>query len=154
MMVTEPICLESFTNAQDAHIARSILEANGIFGVVVGDQLSTTLAWYGHPVKRVDLMVDRQRAADAAGILCEQRADSKSVHLKDSTSAVNWWCRACHEMNAATFDHCWSCGTDRSDDAKVVDFARRGPMTGPATDHNAGRTTDHLANSRVADDSP
>ncbi|MEZ6132974.1 MAG: DUF2007 domain-containing protein [Planctomycetaceae bacterium] len=119
-MPGQPICLLTFQTVHEAHIARSFLEAHGISCAVTGDQLSTTLSWYGNAAKRIELIVDRDQANEAIAIIRELDAVDSDQHLWGTAPPMDWRCPQCTEVNADTFDECWSCGQDRPADAELV----------------------------------
>jgi len=147
-MPPKPICLVTFQTVHEAHIARSVLEAHGIPSVVTGDQLATTLAWYGNAIKRIELLVEPDRSEEAASILRELAPAGQHQHVWGTAPPMDWRCPDCEESNANSFDHCWSCGHDRPEHAELVSSEEaRDVMPPPAPGVN-------LVAPAIEDDSP
>lgn len=91
-------------SAAKAATDAAVLQAHGIRVSIVGDQLSDVLNYYGTAVRKVELLVLQSQSEAAVRVLAEVKL--KNQHL----DRIDWVCSKCNEVNAATFDECWSCG--------------------------------------------
>lgn len=45
----------------------------------------------------------------------EERALSEIDNINFPSSSIDWYCKKCGEVNAAAFEVCWNCGSERPD---------------------------------------
>ena len=122
MHTTGPKCIATYLSPSHAHLAKAVLAADGIRSSVVGDQISTTLGWFGAAVTRVNLLVQEADTVAARHRLNEWE-DESSRRKQDRwgiESRQGWRCNSCAEVNEPNFDECWSCTRIRPDDAEPV----------------------------------
>ncbi len=104
-----------------ATLAQATLENHGIPCSVDGDQLARSLSYYGIAVVRVNLMVHAEVAEEARQILDQFDAD---LHPQGEgpwgMNGMGWVCEGCAEVNARSFDECWSCQLRRPSDPEFV----------------------------------
>lgn len=87
----------------EAAILQATLQAEGISCQITGDTVGTTLNYYGSAVCRVEILVHASKLEEARGVLKEYE------ERKRGQSHVQWVCSRCQEVNAGTFEACWSC---------------------------------------------
>ncbi len=110
---TRLICLRVYSDPQEAHLSACFLRSHGIDCAVTGDEVARTLSWYGLAVKKVQLLVLDSNVKLASVLLdqfnplCATRKDEQWACRDD----LDWVCGECDEINADTFDECWSCGS-------------------------------------------
>lgn len=76
------VCIAKFTNAGEAHIARSVLESEEITAYVEAENANTVLAYYGSAIGGVRLTVFAEQAEKAKAILAaHDEADLQSVDV-------------------------------------------------------------------------
>ncbi|MEZ6126648.1 MAG: DUF2007 domain-containing protein [Planctomycetaceae bacterium] len=108
------VLIRVYTLPQEAHMACSLLEAQGIRCVVTGEEVAGTLSYYGGALAKVELLVETEHAAQATELLdTAERLRMRSAGAWDPDVELQWRCATCGEANARTFDECWSCGSDR-----------------------------------------
>lgn len=132
---TSPLTVATYTTAACAHLAKSVLEGNGIQTAVVGDQIAEALGYFGVAVTKVELLVRRPDADEARRLLAafEQESRSRKQDRWGTEGRMGWLCGDCSEINEPNFDECWSCAASRQRDADIVplpDSAERN--TGPS----------------------
>lgn len=99
--------LQIFTNAVEAEILKSRLDAAGILAVVNGGEVATMLSHIGSAVVRVRVEVAPEDFERATEVLREDE-----IERAERTA---WTCGRCDERNEPLFDLCWSCGKTRDD---------------------------------------
>jgi hypothetical protein len=119
---TKPLTVATYTSGPRAHLAKSILERNGIQTAVVGDQIADTLGYIGVVVTKVELLVRHSDAEEARRLLSEWERNGSSG-MQDrwgSETRMGWLCSDCSEINVSNFDECWSCSATRPHNAELV----------------------------------
>jgi hypothetical protein len=103
-------------NATDTAMLYSLLEAEEI-PARVGDELVGTLAPYAAGGEKaagaVKVLVPEDRIDDAEEVVSEFVEDMRSQSSPSAASSP-WTCPCCHEKNDGTFDICWNCQTEKS----------------------------------------
>ena len=119
---TSPLAVATYTTAASAHLAKSVLEGNGIQTAVVGDQIAEALGYFGVVVTKVELLVRRSDVDEARRLLAasEQESRSRKQDRWGIESRMGWLCSECSEVNEPNFDECWSCAASRQRDASIV----------------------------------
>ncbi len=100
----DPVAIRLYKSGMEAALDLATLESYGIAAEVTGDNVGDTLNWYGLAVQKVELVVPRQKVAEAQKILAEHAKNRSENHRSD------WVCSGCGEVNGSEFDSCWSCG--------------------------------------------
>ena len=90
-------------NSLEANIIKGLLNSKGIECQLQGELLQGALGEIPFEQTGVDMLVYALKERQAQEILLNYR------QLKQS--APDWVCPKCHELNGATFEICWSCGT-------------------------------------------
>lgn len=132
---TVPVMI--FSSAQHAHVARSMLDAHEIPCSVTGDQLASTFSIYGNVTTRIELWVKREDLQEASEILEELNEKATEPNPWGQDHKSSWFCTDCNEVNENNFDECWSCGAERSPDAKPVPADFDSPAVAASTDATA-----------------
>lgn len=97
------VCVHRGTDPIEASLLQGLLESEGIPATVTGADLVG--GYSGVPrVCDVRLLVPARRRKDADAVLERYR----QAHPADG----EWRCAACREVNAASFESCWSCGRE------------------------------------------
>jgi hypothetical protein len=97
------VCVHRGTDPIEASLLQGMLESEGIPAAVTGADLVG--GYSGVPkVCDVRLMVPARRRADADLVL--QR------YQQAHPAGGEWRCAGCGEVNAASFESCWSCGSE------------------------------------------
>lgn len=113
-----------YGDSHQAHLAASLLQEHGIDSVVTGDEIGTTLSWYGSAVVKVDLMVQQGDAEAALKLLddLEQDLRRSGNTLADGPDQADfdWICPNCDEKNPTSFAACWNCETPQPTDPVLV----------------------------------
>ncbi|KPW02233.1 MULTISPECIES: DUF2007 domain-containing protein [Pseudoalteromonas] len=94
-------------NGLEANIIKGLLKSKGIESQLQGELLQGALGEIPFEQTGVDILVYALKERQAQEILLNYR------QLKQS--APDWVCPKCHELNGATFEICWSCGTVKND---------------------------------------
>ncbi len=101
------ICIYRAAHGVEGNLIKGLLQTRGISVRLDGENLAG--AYSGVPLaSEVRIMVPQTSEDKARDIILEYERG-------DGLSAVSWACNGCGESNAASFDHCWHCGTDRDD---------------------------------------
>jgi hypothetical protein len=96
----ELVCIHRGTDPIEANLLKGMLESEGIPAAVTGADLVG--GYSGVPkVCDVRLLVPARYRDDAAAVL--------DRYQHEAASGGEWRCPGCGEMNAATFESCWSC---------------------------------------------
>lgn len=100
----------SSPNAGMVHLAKHLLENNGIECVVRGEHLAAAAGGIAPIDAWIELwIVDEihaHAAVDLIGELIEDESDSEDDP---------WICPDCIEWRDGTYSHCWKCGAERVD---------------------------------------
>lgn len=97
-----------------------MLEAQGLDCWLTGDQMATTLSLYGAALSQIELWVKAEDVEQAAQILAELTPEDRGVDRWGLEDRRCWQCTTCQEPNEQSFDECWSCSSERTDDAILV----------------------------------
>lgn len=114
----------------EAAILQATLQAEGISCQITGDTVGTTLNYYGSAVCRVEILVHASKLEEARGVLKEYE------ERKRSQSHVEWICSRCQEVNAGTFEACWSCQKLRDESDQEYEEPQPWSPGSPGTDNN------------------
>lgn len=107
MSTLDLVTIQKFGTPQDAHLARSVLDAAGIVALVT-DEAAATWMWHvGTALGGARVQVAARDAARARQVLQEMAVP---VAQGDSD---DWTCPQCGAEVDAGFDICWSCETPR-----------------------------------------
>lgn len=100
-------CLNSFTQALDAHSLAQLLESNGIKAIIDGESVNNALAtnWFGYSA------LFPVRVLVRAGDLDQAKQIMSRLPAKLEASIAAWNCE-CGEPVDEGFVVCWSCGAD------------------------------------------
>ncbi|MFO0939740.1 MAG: hypothetical protein U0930_03130 [Pirellulales bacterium] len=99
------ICVQTYLSEQEATLAQSELQLEGIQAVLESSSAATTFS-AGAATGGVRLMVDKTELTEAQAILQKFEAP---------TNANPWYCEKCQETIEPSFECCWSCGGERSE---------------------------------------
>jgi hypothetical protein len=120
----------AYTDRFEAETIRNRLALAGIQAAMVGTDAATALGMGGAPPSRlVRIEVRREDLQQAQQILAE---DKRRAALSET-----WRCADCGEVNEATFDLCWNCGSELSSSTVTSSNATDSvpppnPITAPA----------------------
>src|SRR3990172_2103817 len=107
----ELVTIAKFGSPQDAHLLRSVLEAEGIRACVV-DDVTTTWLWYlGTALGGAKLQVAKRDADRAKGALREAGSGETAI------DSCPWTCPKCGTEVDAGFEICWSCESPKENGA-------------------------------------
>ncbi|MCA9136562.1 MAG: DUF2007 domain-containing protein [Planctomycetales bacterium] len=118
--------LQIFSNAVEAEILRTRLDAAGIMAVVNGGEVATMLSHIGSAVVRVRVEVAPEDFQRASEVLREDE-----IERAERTA---WTCSRCDERNEPLFDLCWNCNKVRDD----FDVSRPAYEIEPMVVHESG----------------
>ena len=116
----------------EAAILRALLLDEGIPSQVTGETVGSTLNYYGGAVCRVEVLVHASKLEQARQLLKQYEA-RRSQH-----PASDWICGRCQEVNAGSFEACWSCQKLR-DEADQVHIESDPWIAGSSTGDSASR---------------
>ncbi len=112
------VCIQIYASPQEARLDASMLQSHGLTCTVTGDQVSSTLSWFGLAIAKIELWTLPADAEAACRLLEEYSATNR--HQEDlpweGKDNSEWVCVECGESNAKSFDECWSCGRIKPDD--------------------------------------
>jgi hypothetical protein len=95
------VCIHRGTDPIEANLLKGMLESEGIPAAVTGADLVG--GYSGVPrVCDVRLLVP-QRYRDRAAAVLER-------YERERPAGGEWRCAGCGELNASSFESCWSCG--------------------------------------------
>jgi hypothetical protein len=102
----------------DTALLRDLLVAAGI-EAQLGDEVMGTMAPYivsGGTMAAIKVVVPGEKLEEAQGIV-EGFAERATEAAPSGAPAVQpWECPCCHEQNDGTFDICWNCQSERTED--------------------------------------
>lgn len=101
------------SSAAEAAILRALLLDEGIPSQVTGETVGSTLNYYGGAVCRVEVLVHASKLEQARQLLKEYEA------RRSHQPASDWICGRCQEVNAGSFEACWSCQKLRDETDQV-----------------------------------
>ncbi len=87
----------------EAAFLTTLLLEEGITSQTTGEIVGSTLNYYGTAVCRVEVLVHASKLEQARKVLREYEA------RKSRPPASDWICSRCQEVNAGSFEACWSC---------------------------------------------
>ncbi len=95
------VCMHRGTDPIEASLLKGLLASEGIPSTVTGADLVG--GYSGIPkVCDVRLLVPERYRERAAVVLAR--------YEREPPAETDWRCQACGELNAASFESCWSCG--------------------------------------------
>lgn len=98
------VCVHRGTDPIEANLLKGLLKSEGVPAAVTGADLVG--AYSGVPkVCDVRLLVPERFRDQAAGVL--------ERYQQERATGSEWTCAGCGEVNASTFESCWSCGRER-----------------------------------------
>lgn len=137
MSTQDLVTIRKYGTPQEAHLARSVLDAAGIEACVTDESAATWMWYIGTALGGARVQVAERDAARARQVLEETAAQTAANDSGD------WRCPHCGAEVEAGFDVCWSCETPRGESAT--------PAAGEASlPHDAVRVPSHL-DDEVAD---
>ena len=104
----------------DTGLLRNLLEAAGI-PVQLGDEVMGTVAPYlieGGAMAAIKVLVPGDRVEEARPIVVEFTEQGPSAPQAGAPPFRPWECPCCHEQNDGTFDICWNCQSERTEDRR------------------------------------
>lgn len=123
------VCVRVYGDSHQAHLGQSLLQEHGIDSVVTGDEIGTTLSWYGSAVVKIDLMVQQANVDAALKLLDDLEQDLRRPGntLADGPERADfdWICPDCDEKNPTSFAACWNCETQQPADPTLVKAEQR-----------------------------
>lgn len=87
----------------EAALLAALLLEEGITSRTTGETVGSTLNYYGSAVVRVEILVHASKLERARQVLREYEARRNGPAVSD------WICSRCQEVNAGSFEACWSC---------------------------------------------
>lgn len=103
LVAAELVCVHRGTDPIEASLLQGLLESEGVPALVTGADLVG--GYSGVPkVCDVRLMVPVRRRKDADVVL--------ERYQQARPTGGEWRCEGCGEVNAASFESCWSCGRE------------------------------------------
>jgi hypothetical protein len=106
--------------AAETGMLRDLLEAAGI-PAMLGDEVMGTVAPYmitGGMTAAIKVLVPEHRLEDARAIVLGFAAQATEPPVPAVPSVQPWECPCCHEQNDGTFDICWNCQSERTEDRR------------------------------------
>ncbi len=119
------VTLATFGTATEAHVVKNALEAAGIQGYLLGEEL-TNMNWgLGTALGGVQLQVAEPDLERAAAVLERQPARPKPAGPPDASFAETRTCPECGQSFSADCDYCPACGPpdDFSEPEDEIDTA-------------------------------
>lgn len=104
------VTIATFPSPQEANIAKSALNAEGVEAFVQGEITTSMLSYYGSSVAGARLQVrksDSSRATEFLSVIESREQPPESIGP--------WTCPNCQSEVDAGFAVCWSCGRDADD---------------------------------------
>jgi hypothetical protein len=99
---------------------RDLLEAAGI-PATLGDEVMGTMAPYiiaAGTTAAIKVLVPEDRVEDARPIVVEFAAVKTGTPAPGAPPFQPWECPCCHEQNDGTFDICWNCQSEKTEDRR------------------------------------
>ena len=109
----------------EAEMLRDRLEAAGIRAFVQGAETNRSLSYVGVALGGVKVQVAASEVAAAEQVLSDDE--------RQRTTAGNWQCPRCDEINEPAFDVCWKCSMPRAEalESQPDSLERSDPVDGP-----------------------
>jgi hypothetical protein len=104
----------------DTGLLRNLLEAAGI-PVQLGDEVMGTVAPYlieGGAIAAIKVLVPDDRVEEARAIVSDFAGLGTEAPQPGAPLVQPWECPCCHEQNDGTFDICWNCQSERTEDRR------------------------------------
>jgi hypothetical protein len=104
----------------DTALLRDLLVAAGI-EAQLGDEVMGTMAPYivsGGTTAAIKVVVPEERVEEARGIVAEFTERATSARPPGAPVPEPWECPCCHERNDGTFDICWNCQSEKTEDRR------------------------------------
>ena len=104
----------------DTGVLRDLLEAVGI-PARLGDEVMGTMAPYviaGGTMAAIKVLVPEDRVEDARPIVMDFAEETTETPPPGAPPFQPWECACCHEQNDGTFDICWNCQSERTEDRR------------------------------------
>ena len=102
----------------DTALLRDLLVAAGI-DAQLGDEVMGTMAPYivsGGTMAAIKVIVPEERLEEARGIVEDFAERATAAPPSGAPEFQPWECPCCHERNDGTFDICWNCQSERTED--------------------------------------
>ena len=117
-MSTPPWVIVYTGGMADTALLRDLLVAAGI-EAQLGDEVMGTMAPYivsGGTLAAITVVVPEERLEEARGIVEEFAERAREAPRSAAPEFQPWECPCCHEQNDGTFDICWNCQSERTED--------------------------------------
>jgi hypothetical protein len=104
----------------DTALLRDLLVAAGI-EAQLGDEVMGTMAPYivsGGTMAAIKVVVPEERLEQARTIVEEFASPEAKAAPFGAPAFQPWECPCCHEQNDGTFDICWNCQSERTEDRR------------------------------------
>jgi hypothetical protein len=104
----------------DTGVLRDLLEGAGI-PATLGDEVMGTMAPYliaGGTTAAIKVLVPEDRLEDARPIVAEFAKGKTDAPPPGARPFQPWECPCCHEQNDGTFDICWNCQSEKTEDRR------------------------------------
>ena len=104
----------------DTALLRDLLVAAGI-EAQLGNEIMGTMAPYmvaGGAMAAIKVVVPGDRLEEAKAIVMEFAERATEAAPSGVPAFQPWECRCCHEQNDGTFDICWNCQSERTEDRR------------------------------------
>ena len=119
-MSTHPWVIVYTGGTADTALLRDLLVAAGI-EAQLGDEVMGTMAPYivsGGTMAAIKVVVPEERLEEARGIVAEFSERATEAPRSDAPAFQPWECPCCHERNDGTFDICWNCQSEKTEDRR------------------------------------
>ena len=162
----------TYSTSQMAHMAKAVLDEEGISCAIDGDQISDAFSFYGSAVCKVNLLVNEKDFERVSELLRELDEQLKPLPPdRWAELAKGWVCESCAEVNELNFEQCWSCSTLRPEnpetaaleneeivepiaadftDDEVIRSQDESPFRPPASNTNVAAVVDRELQARAA----
>ncbi len=119
-MSTHPLVIVYTGGMADTALLRDLLVAAGI-EAQLGDEVMGTMAPYmvaGGAMAAIKVVVPEDRLEEAKPIVMEFAERATEAPPSGAPPFQPWECPCCHEQNDGTFDICWNCQSERTEDRR------------------------------------
>jgi hypothetical protein len=72
----------------------------------------------GGTIAAIKVVVPEERLEEARGIVAEFSERATDTRPSGAPEFQPWECPCCHERNDGTFDICWNCQSERTEDRR------------------------------------